>query len=415
MPSFCESSDGDGWAVWSNDRSSDFSLCFEDSILTFIPDLAVILFALLRISYLLKRPASAKPYATAWHVRTNRALSITAAILSLVALILSITDSNSSPSNTASAAVHLAALSSVVAVLHIEHTRTLRACTGLLLYWMVSALVSSTRVRTWALVGDASVYTAAFVVLAIGLGLTVVQFALECCTRAVDVDGKLQRPVPMGWNVNMFSRITYFYTQSLMALGSKRPLTMEDLWSSTPSAHRRPSSKQQSASLLARFNACWIPEQNRANPSLARSLARAFSPLLIVGAFQALIGVFLVILQPILLDNLITFVSSSSSDPTVVRKGAYVGYSIAAVILVTGIVGAILGVQEWINPMSVGYQMRSALNATIYRKGIRLSPEARQTVTPGKILNHMQGDTNHMMWSMQLLYTPMTGLYELRR
>ena len=61
----------------------------------------------------------------------------------------------------------------------------------------------------------------------------------------------------------------------------------------------------------------------------------------------------------------------------------------------------------------VGFQMRTALTTSVYRKALRLSPVARQETPTGQIVNLMQLDTNRLDMFMMQLHVLWDGAYQI--
>lgn len=61
----------------------------------------------------------------------------------------------------------------------------------------------------------------------------------------------------------------------------------------------------------------------------------------------------------------------------------------------------------------VGFQMRTALSTSVYRKALRLSPVARMDTPTGQIVNLMQLDTNRLDMFMMQLHVLWDGLYQI--
>ncbi|KAJ3346286.1 hypothetical protein HDU83_003188 [Entophlyctis luteolus] len=274
--------------------------------------------------------------------------------------------------------------------LYIEHTRLQRSSTGLMLYWMVDFCVLIIVIRTWARYGN---YGALFIMLIIQAILVGISFCIENMTFVEDLDtGKRARPTPLGSNVNVFSRLTYWYMQPLLVLGASRPLVLEDLW--------RPDKNQAISVIFQKFEREWKKELHREKDAiLSRALLRAFYPPLVVGFFQYWISFACSFVNPLLLSSMLTFIADPSSPN-------YVGYAISVGIFLAGILNVFMNVQVFINAISAGYQIRSALCGAIFRKSLKLSNTARQSTSQGQINNMITADTNHLMWFMNSLFDP---------
>ena len=61
----------------------------------------------------------------------------------------------------------------------------------------------------------------------------------------------------------------------------------------------------------------------------------------------------------------------------------------------------------------VGFQMRTALSTSVYRKALRLSPVARMDTPTGQIVNLMQLDTNRLDMFMMQLHVLWDAAYQI--
>ncbi|KAG0197026.1 hypothetical protein BGX28_009470, partial [Mortierella sp. GBA30] len=98
------------------------------------------------------------------------------------------------------------------------------------------------------------------------------------------------------------------------------------------------------------------------------------------------------------------------------------GLVLVGAMFLAGLAQAILVVASRQYCVDVGLETRAALTSMIYRKALRLSPEARQTSTVGSIMNHMSVDAE--VWCEGFIFLTMwisipaeigTGLWLLYR
>ncbi|QHO34352.1 ABC transporter C family member [Arachis hypogaea] len=89
-------------------------------------------------------------------------------------------------------------------------------------------------------------------------------------------------------------------------------------------------------------------------------------------------------LGPLILNQLLE--SMQNGDP------AWIGYVFAFSIFVGVVFGVLCEAQYFQNVMRVGFRLRSTLVATVFRKSLRLTHEARKQFASGKITNVMTTD-----------------------
>ncbi|KAJ3266799.1 Canalicular multispecific organic anion transporter 2 [Chytriomyces hyalinus] len=384
------------FSVWDSNGAADFSACFEDSVLSVIVSLAGLVFAALRIVYLRKRNRiETKPK---WHITGNRVvaiLSFAASVATMAVVFAVVADAERTGALVLSSVAHVLASAAVAAVLYVEHTRLYRASTGLMVYWLLCFWVLVVRVRTRSNLKYSPTLVA---MLAVETSLVALSFVLENMTYIADpVTGKRVRPVPLGSNVNVFARVTYWYMQPLLVMGSKRELSLEDLW--------RPDKSQATSAILKKFNKQWSYEKQLAikkgkSPHLTRALLYAFYPALVIGFFEYCISFACTFMEPLLLSSMLTFIGNPDAPN-------YIGYAIAGGIFLNALLNVLMGVQMWITSMSVGYQIRSSLCSSIFRKSLNLSNTARQSTSTGQINNMLAADTNHIMWFISMIFSPL--------
>ncbi|KAI8825578.1 P-loop containing nucleoside triphosphate hydrolase protein [Fimicolochytrium jonesii] len=398
---FCGTSQS-GLTVFDQ-RSSvqDFSPCFLNGILYLIPDLILTILALLRLHFLWCRPTSpaTQKLQHIWHRALNRILSIATAASALASLLIALTTpeyvEQYGSATVLQGTLHLIALISASTLLWVEHTRTFRPSTLLLVYWPLAAVLASIRVRSLTSAHIALLPTSALITTAIELGMLIAQFVLENLTRAVDEETLTpQSPTPTGSNVNVFSRVTFQYMHSVMKTGKKRTLQMSDLWTPAP--------KQTSGSLVTKLRKAWVAEGQRAatagqdaKPSLLRAAYNAFGTLWVLAGVQRFAAMVFAYLQSILLGQILSVISDATTP-------LWLGILLALLIFTAGVLNSILNVQAWVNAFLTGYKLRAAVNAFIYHKSIHLSPAARQRTSAGQLSNHMGMDTGRVMNFMQL-------------
>ncbi|ORY45756.1 P-loop containing nucleoside triphosphate hydrolase protein [Rhizoclosmatium globosum] len=219
------------FTVWDASGATDFSQCFEESVLSVVSAVAGILFAIFRLTYL-RHKKVIEPRLIKWHITANRITSVLSIVASLVALIVVTISSFSSGSVTISVAFNFAASVGTSASLYVEHTRLARASTGLMLYWLLSVVIWVIRIRTRFVLGQTDALVYVFMVQAV---LNALSFIFENMTFVEDFEtGQRVLPTPLGSNINVFSRVTYWYMQPLLKKGAKKELTIDDLWKPDP-------------------------------------------------------------------------------------------------------------------------------------------------------------------------------------
>eukprot|EP00897_Mesotaenium_endlicherianum_P001271 jgi/Mesen1/1171/ME000124S00204 len=170
--------------------------------------------------------------------------------------------------------------------------------------------------------------------------------------------------------------------------GYRHPLQDTDVWGLDPS--------DQSASVSQRFLEKWNIEKERPKPWLLRALHASF------GARFWLGGVFKIgndaaqFVGPLMLKSLLA--SMQDGEP------AWHGYMYACIIFVGLMVGVLCEAQYFQNVMRVGFHIRTALVASVFRKSLRLSYGGRSNFSSGRIVNMMTSDAEAMSMVCQNLH-----------
>ncbi|KAF9956297.1 hypothetical protein BGZ65_002844 [Modicella reniformis] len=204
---------------------------------------------------------------------------------------------------------------------------------------------------------------------------------------------------------NLFSRQVYLFFQDIVSLGASRPLTAEDLVNTTPS---RLFSRVNYNRVAARW------EENKAhNSAKGKQPSFLFS---VLGAYKVDIAVMLAIrmagytavyFPPVLFSELLKFIENYSKavktgeEPPALK----IGFVISGAMLFFNLASVILLCHSFQIMLDLGTQARAATVALIYRKSLRLSPQARQSSTVGEITNHMAVDAEK--WIDAGIYYPM--------
>ena len=102
-----------------------------------------------------------------------------------------------------------------------------------------------------------------------------------------------------------------------------------------------------------------------------------------------------------------------SSEAVAAGTPAWPGYAYAAA-LGLAIVARVLTENNYFQRVvRVGFQIRAALTAAIYRKALRMSPTARQETPVGKIVNLMQLDSTRLESLMMQLHVSWDAFYQI--
>ncbi|CEP10034.1 hypothetical protein [Parasitella parasitica] len=279
----------------------------------------------------------------------------------------------------------------VVVLHHLEYTRNKISSGVLLFYWLFEMIAGSIKLRTMIIShGKTGNHPDHFAMYLIRFALVIIIFILEMVPRPKnqyimlhDEGGELDCPEE---NTNIFGRLTFSWMTPLMQLGYKTPLIMEDLWDL--------KHEDEAQVVGQRFQIYWEKEMAKEKPSLLRALVFTLGgPFLFAAVLKAIQDV-LQFTQPLLLQELMGWVSSYMTDNP---KPGYHGVFIAVGMFLTAFAQTMFLHQYFQLCFTTGMKMRAALVTAIYQKTLVLSNASRQQSTVGEIVNRMSVDAQRLM------------------
>ncbi|ORX44614.1 multi drug resistance-associated protein MRP [Hesseltinella vesiculosa] len=367
--------DPEGWGPLSSEREPDFTPCFEDWVLLNVPVVYMLTAGVIRWFKIHKR----QPFASYrnWHYFTKMFVLVLL-LLTLLAVPFQ------APELQTRSYTDALILVFVIVLHHYEYTRSRVQSGVLLFFWLFYVLVHGAKLRTQWLVEDPARGVCSFV-----LAMACLMFFLElkrrpkCQAIALEEDEKEVTPE---LDSHIFSRITFMWLNPLIRLGTEKHLAQEDLWPLR--------NGEEADELSIKFQAIWGEELKRKNPSLARALLKLCGwPYVFAGAVKIIKDV-LQYTQPLLLKQLIIWISSYSTDSPL---PAHQGILIAVCMFAASMIQTICFHQYFHLSTAASIKIRGALVSAIYRKTLVLDNESRHTATVGEIVNYMAVDTARIM------------------
>ncbi|KAF9342521.1 Canalicular multispecific organic anion transporter 2, partial [Mortierella sp. AD094] len=191
---------------------------------------------------------------------------------------------------------------------------------------------------------------------------------------------------------NLFSRLSFNYFQHIVSIGATRPITGNDIANTTPDWVKTDINYEHVA-------VYWEQEKARCasknkQPSFLWTVMRAYRPQIAIIMTIRLLGYTLQYMSPVLFGQLLKFIGDYSRAA---KEGGElpsmrVGLTIAGAMLFFNITCQFALSNGLQRMTELGGQTRTATVALIYRKALKLSPQARQSSTLGEITNHMAVD-----------------------
>ncbi|CAG8704303.1 27994_t:CDS:2, partial [Dentiscutata erythropus] len=216
-------------------------------------------------------------------------------------------------------------------------------------------------------------------------------------------------------SANLFSVITFWWANSLMSLGYKRPLEKEDLYVLNDA--------RTSKILTDKFDVEWKKETQKVgkNPSLVKALYRVVGAKFFLAGVCRIVSDTIQVFSPLILKLLLNFVTEAytSNFDSGPQPPVYVGYLLAVAMFLMQMSVTVLQNLYFYFSMETGVLTRSILITAIYRKALVISGKARSLFTNGKITNLMSTDTTridfvcgyfHIIWAAPIQICIALGL-----
>ncbi|KAF8977551.1 hypothetical protein BGZ46_007309 [Entomortierella lignicola] len=212
---------------------------------------------------------------------------------------------------------------------------------------------------------------------------------------------------------NLFSRLTFHYFQHIVTLGAERSLTGNDIANIAPDWVKTDVNFQ----LVSRY---WEQSKKESaaknkEPSFLWTVMRAYKHKIAMIMVIRLLGYVMQYMSPILFGQLLQFIGDYSKA---VKAGEEppsmkIGFMITGAMLFFNITCQ-FALSNGLQKMTeLGSQARAATIALVYRKALRLSPQARQSSTLGEITNHMSVDAEKWIDAWTFLPFTITAPFEL--
>ncbi|KAF4334279.1 multidrug resistance-associated [Fusarium beomiforme] len=335
-----------GPSVWAEGCRGgfDFTLSFQDSILSILPSAFFLVIAGPRAFYLFRTPD-----------KTKRRAAYTGKLVVLVALVPLAKKLNTRFS-LAAAILKLLAAFAILLLAHVEHVKSVRPSFILTAYLFVSLLFDAARLRTEWLMSLNVAYAAT---LSASTAFKLALLALETVEKRRILISR-EKPISKESTSGPFSRGFFVWLNSLLISGWATVLTNNDL----PTIYEKLSSEK----LAIRFAKSW---KNATSKSKKPSLFLTTVTVLrweLLGIAPPRIGMIaLSISQPFLVSNALRFLTTPESESTM-----NLGYGLIGAFAFVFISSALL--TAWYEHLTfrAGAMVRGGLMTMIYSKMMKL-------------------------------------------
>ncbi|GJJ73138.1 hypothetical protein EMPS_05496 [Entomortierella parvispora] len=445
---FC---DAEGWAVFSQRRAMDFTMCFQDSVLTLIPSVVLLVALSPRIFTLAGKGRLEGVKASP--VFYLKMLAIVAAMGVQAAIIAQIVSLDTyATSGVLSAALYLIALLGAALLHYFEFFNMVNPSAGLMVFWLFTAMISIFPTRTWTqesptgLSGGGEPHSIPVLKLVFSI-LSSLMFVLENIpkpnrrslrrkeTPLVVLDENIvqSNPSPEPY-ANFFTRITFFWLLPLLNLGKKKSLKMEDIYSVHPKLLSYPLYLTSKAKMDAddAITLQKIKEELEAEAqalkdgvtqeALEKAKKTQKGKIRLVSTVLHSVGygfmsaciprvlyIAALYIRPVLFSNLIAFVNSyQGPDP----QEAWIGFGLLIAVFCSAQLSSLFDGQFQNICYNSSLKARGVFVSLIYRKALKLSSTNKQEGM-GSIVNHMSADVDKVVAFFNILHLSWSSIVEV--
>ncbi|XP_076000227.1 multidrug resistance-associated protein 1 isoform X2 [Genypterus blacodes] len=427
--SFCSSGSSDPFWDWNRTWYSpnpDFTQCFQNTVLVWMPCLYLWLCAPIYLIYLCHHGHG---YICMNHL--NKAKTAVGFLLWIICWA-DVFYSFRERTQGSIAAVYLVSptmlgLTMLLATFLIQYERLkgVQSSGVMLIFWLLALLCATVTFRSkilQALAQPSAVCVWRYATFYVYYALLLVALFLSCLSDqpALFSQAVKDQNLCPEFGASFLSKITFWWISRLLVTGYKRPLEEKDLWSLNPDdcsqrivpqlvrrwdkecqkVKRTEQKTLFSPQGAARTDSKEAMEESEIfiiknpkktkEPSLFWALCLTFGPYFLISCVYKIIQDILMFVGPEILRLLIQFVNNSNAP-------SWQGYFYTALLFICTAVQSLI-LQKYFHVCFVsGMRLRTAVIGAVYRKALVISNAARRTSTVGEIVNLMSVDAQRFM------------------
>ncbi|RWS03367.1 ABC transporter-like protein, partial [Dinothrombium tinctorium] len=351
--------------IW-NTTNPFFTSCFEDTVIKWIPCLFLWLFTPFEIYRIRHSDGKCIPWTIAniFKIMLLFLLVINSLLEMSFALIRYSHEQIVYPVEYYSPFIMLITFILVLVLVLYQRKKGIHSSGVLFIFWLLMSFAMIIKYRTIIMTGpdsDSMIWSNKFlfVIKTIYIPLVIAELVMCCFADTKSeylTSGVNFKKICPADSASFLSFVTFWWVNELVILGVKRPLKQFDIW--------HLSLKYKTVEVLKRFSKMWnrskAKQSKEKEPNATWILVKTFWPQLLLAAVFHFVQSVLIFVNPIILDNLITFVSSS--QPT------WRGYFFVLLLLVTDLTNTLFTAQYQFQIYTTGLRIRSCLISSIYRK-----------------------------------------------
>uniref|UniRef100_A0A7N6APL3 Multidrug resistance-associated protein 1 n=1 Tax=Anabas testudineus TaxID=64144 RepID=A0A7N6APL3_ANATE len=410
---FCSVDGSDPFWDWNHTwytPSPDFTQCFHNTVLVWLPCLYLWICAPIYLIYL--RSHNQGYICMSLLNKAKTAVSLLLWIICWADVFYSFWErshGSSVPAPVLLVSPTLLGLTMLLATFIVQYERMkgVQSSGVMLIYWLLATLCAIVTFRSkilQALDQLSTVCVWRYTTFFIYFTLLLIALFLSCLPDRPPLFSQAN-PCPEH-GASFLSKITFWWISRMMVIGYKRPLEEKDLWSlnlddrsqnvvpqlvhrwNTEQDRQRETKQgpavEESEILLTKT------QQKAKEPSLFWVLCLTFGPYFLISCLYKFIQDILMFVGPEILRLLISFVNNSNAP-------SWHGFFYTALLFVCTCVQSLV-LQRYFHVCFVtGMRLRTAIIGAVYRKALVISSAARRTSTVGEIVNLMSVDAQRFM------------------
>uniref|UniRef100_A0A663N540 Multidrug resistance-associated protein 1 n=1 Tax=Athene cunicularia TaxID=194338 RepID=A0A663N540_ATHCN len=254
------------------------------------------------------------------------------------------------------------------------------------IFWLISLLCAVVVFRSKIINALNTVDAFRYATFCIYFILLLVQLILCCFPERPPLFSETvndPNPCPE-FSASFLSRITFWWITGLMVQGYRRPLEAKDLWSLNKEDKSEEIVPEEAEALIIK------PSQKSSEASLFKVLYKTFGPYFLMSFLFKAAHDLLMFAGPEILKLLINFVNNKAAPN-------WQGYFYTGLLFVCACLQTLILHQYFHICFVTGMRLKTAIVGVIYRKALVITNSARKTSTVGEIVNLMSVDAQRFM------------------
>uniref|UniRef100_A0A8D2LSH2 Multidrug resistance-associated protein 1 n=1 Tax=Varanus komodoensis TaxID=61221 RepID=A0A8D2LSH2_VARKO len=417
---WCGPGPGLDWNVTWYTQRPDFTTCFQNTVLIWIP--CVFLWACFPVYFVYLRRHD-RGYIRMSHLnKAKTALGFLLWIVCWADLFYSFWERNHNifraPVFLVSPTILGITMLLATFLIQYERMRGVQSSGVLLLFWLLALLCATVTFRSkimQASLAGAAVDIFRYVTFSIYFTLVLIELILSCLPERPPLFSETvhdPNPCPES-SASFLSKITFWWITGLLVRGYRKPLELKDLWSLNkedmseevvPGLARNwakeytKAKRQVRGSLPPVFASPGLRKTRSASvalplnkePSLFKVLYKTFGPYFFMSFLFKAFHDLMMFAGPEILKLLINFVNDKDAP-------SWQGYLYTALLFVSAGLQTLVLHQYFHICFVTGMRLKTAVIGAVYRKALVITNSARKTSTVGEIVNLMSVDAQRFM------------------